>query len=474
MKQWLFLILSIFLLTTAGCSAGKVKSEETSKEKIEVENKEKSEEPAGAVEETTAEKELEQEKESGWWDEETPVYEPENSNVEMTELEQELMKESGLYADNYNEQLAKEKILELPKGLSNDQYKEAILKLVRFDYHEEVEAFLQFDSSVSAGEDRPDEQIEAPEVTGTHFAILLDASGSMNAKNGSGTRMDEAKSAIMSFIEYLPDDSTVSLRVYGHKGTGSDADKALSCASTENIYTGAKDAAQFKKALATVKPAGWTPIGTVLAATKEDIPKDASSAVVYVVSDGIETCGGDPVAEAKKLAGEGIEPIINIIGFQVDNEAQQLLKKVAKAGNGEFTFANSKQDLDKYWKEEYKRLSKAWEEWRNAGMKEASEKQKELMDKADSTGKSIMDKSDIEFKRAEDLLNELFNNEMLEGNESRTAIWQMLYDRKKDVWGYGYHTKVEKWQESYHNGIEEWRRIYYEGNAKWQEYYYKK
>jgi len=441
--------------------------------------RQKNEEQANEEQTTTNEKieadeNIEPQKEITWWEEEDPVYEPENSAVEMTELEQELMKKPGLFAEDFNEQLAKEKILELPKGLSDDQYKEAILKLIRMDYHEAVEAFLQFDTSVSAGEDRPDEQIEAPEVTSTHFAILLDASGSMNAKNGSGTRMDEAKSAILSFIEYLPEDSSVSLRVYGHKGTGSDADKAVSCASTENIYTGAKDAAQLKKALATVKPAGWTPIGKALATTKEDIPDNASAMVVYVVSDGIETCGGDPVAEAKKLAGEGIEPIINIIGFQVDNEAQQLLKEVAKAGNGEFTFANSKQDLDKYWKVEYERLSKAWEEWRNAGLEEASKKQQELMNKAEATGKSIMDNSEEEFKRAEVLLQELADKEIFDNNKSRSAIWKMLYDRKKDVWAYGYDTKNEKWRESYRNGIEEWRRIYYDGNAKWREYYYKK
>ena len=242
----------------------------------------------------------------------------------------------------------------------------------------------------------------------------------------------------------------------------------------ENIYTGTKNTEQLKTALATVKPAGWTPIGKVLSATKEDIPENADSMIVYVVSDGIETCGGDPVAEAKKLAAEGIEPIINIIGFQVDNEAQQLLKQVAEAGNGEFTFANSKQDLDKYWKEEYKRLSEAWEQWRNAGMEAASKKQKELMDKADATGASIMDKSEEEFKRAEDLLQELFDKGIIEDYKNRTAIWQMLYQRQQDVWRYGYHTKTGKWREAYYNGNEEWRRIYYEGNAKWREFYYKR
>ncbi|WP_455678341.1 vWA domain-containing protein, partial [Siminovitchia fortis] len=239
------------------------------------------------------------------------------------------------------------------------------------------------------------------------------------------------------------------------------------------INNGANDAGKVKSALDRVNPAGWTPIGKAIAETKKDIPEDAGSAIVYVVSDGIETCGGDPVKEAKQLAAEGIEPIINIIGFQVDNEAQQLLKEVAKAGNGEFTLANSKQDVEKYWQEEYQRLMDAWEKWQLESLKEVDAKQQDLLKKAEGLGQSVMKKSEKEFKHAEALHAALSKEGIQEEYDITRKVWNLLYDRQKKIWRYGYETGNDVWREAYEGGNKVWREIYHEGNHKWQEYYHK-
>ena len=42
-----------------------------------------------------------------------------------------------------------------------------------------------------------------------------------------GIKMDLAKNAINKYASGLPQDSVISLRVYGHKGTGSDSDKII-------------------------------------------------------------------------------------------------------------------------------------------------------------------------------------------------------------------------------------------------------
>lgn len=454
MRQ-LFLVIFSFCLIAAGCGKTAEKEDKPDKE-ITV-----NAEPQPS------------EKEESWWEKEREEYKLKDLPREVTEEEQLLLKKPGNYSgDAYDEQAAIEKLKELPKGLTTEQYTNAILHLVAEDYHEAVGELIKFDPTISSSGKRPDEEIEEPTVSGVHYAILIDASGSMNAQNKGGTRMEEAKSAIMGFIDVLPKESTVSLRVYGHEGTGSDADKERSCASTETFYNGTLDEKEMKKALDRVKPAGWTPIGKAIAETKKDIPEDAGSAIVYVVSDGIETCGGDPVKEAKQLAEEGIQPIINIIGFQVDNEAQRLLKEVAKAGNGEFTYASSKQDVEKYWQDEYRRLMNAWDKWQNESLREVEKKQKELLDLAESLGGQIMDKSEIEFKRAEALQKSLEDNEIVDYSQSGD-IWSALYDRQKKLWGYGYHTSTDAWREAYQDGNTLWREIYREGNHKWQEYYHK-
>lgn len=456
MKRLLFVILAAGVIV-GGCG----KAEKTKKEP----------EPDQSVEGKTAK---EAEEKDAWWEKEPEVYEPADLPREMTEDEKDLMRKPGEFSgDQYDEQAAIEKLKELPDNLTDDQYAEAIVKLVAEDYHEEVQELIKFDPTIESTGSRPDEEIDEPVVNGVHYAILLDASGSMNAQNKGGTRMEEAKSAIMSFIDVLPKESTVSLRVYGHEGTGSDADKERSCASTETLYNGANDADKVKSALDKVKPAGWTPIGKAIAETKKDIPEDAGSAIVYVVSDGIETCGGDPVKEAKQLAAEGIEPIINIIGFQVDNEAQQLLKEVAKAGNGEFTLANSKQDVEKYWQEEYQRLMDAWEKWKQEGLKEVEAQQQDFLKKAEGLGQSVMKKSEKEFKHAEALHAALSKEGIQEEYDITRKVWNLLYDRQKKIWRYGYETGNDAWREAYEGGNKVWREIYHEGNHKWQEYYHK-
>lgn len=462
----LWAVLFAASLAVAGCGQA-ADGDSEKKESAKTEKTEK-------VEKSEASK---KEEKSAWWEEEHEKFEPTDLPRELTGEEQELMKKPGEYSGlDFDKDKAMEKFKELPDDLTAKQYGEAIIKLVGEDYHEEVEGLVKFDPTIETTGSRPDEEIAEPEVGGgVHYAILLDASGSMNAKNSGGSRMDEAKSAIMGFVDQLPKESTVSLRVYGHKGTGSDADKKLSCSSTENLYSGDVDRNKVRKAIDPVQPAGWTPIGKAIAETKEDIPEDAGSAVVYIVSDGIETCGSDPVAEAKKLAGEGIEPIVNIIGFQVDNEAQKLLKEVAKAGNGTFTYANSKQDVDKYWREENKRLARAWEDWKQEAMDEVDKNKQELMDEANALGKVIMDKSQKEFKHAENIQIDMDKEGVIAEDDysKKRDVWNYLYERKQMAWNYGYHTSKDAWNDAYKGGNEVWRKIYREGNKKFSEFYHK-
>ena len=53
---------------------------------------------------------------------------------------------------------------------------------------------------------------------GRSVALVLDASGSMNAKLPDGmTRIDAAKTAVADLVGKLPGDTRLALRVYGHQ-----------------------------------------------------------------------------------------------------------------------------------------------------------------------------------------------------------------------------------------------------------------
>ncbi|KAA9016012.1 vWA domain-containing protein [Niallia endozanthoxylica] len=180
--------------------------------------------------------------------------------------------------------------------------------------------------------------------------VLIDASGSMKAEVSGGSKMSLAKETIGKFMEQMPEDANISLLAYGHVGTGSDTDKTLSCGAVESVYPlQPYDAGSFSQALNSFNASGWTPLAGAIEKSYELLaPYNTEDYynIVYIVSDGIETCGGDPVAAAKKLQENNIQAKVNIIGFDVDDEGQQQLKQVADAGGGIYATVRDKSELE--------------------------------------------------------------------------------------------------------------------------------
>lgn len=198
--------------------------------------------------------------------------------------------------------------------------------------------------------------------------IILDASGSMGANAGGKTRMEAAKEAITSFAESLPKQANVSLRVYGHKGSGKESDKALSCGSSELVYgLEPYNAAKMQDALAKFQPTGYTPIAFALQEAMKDfsaLSGEKNTNIIYLVSDGIETCGGDPVKVAGELASSDITPIVNVIGFGTDRAGQQQLEAVAEAAGGRFVLIQNQEELQREF-DQAREMADKWWQWKS-------------------------------------------------------------------------------------------------------------
>lgn len=222
--------------------------------------------------------------------------------------------------------------------LGSPNYTEAIEKLENFtpDYDE---PYLPEPERVVEGSENqqspPDKAI-----------ILLDASSSMLLPTGNEIRMDVAKDAVARFAKTVGSQSEVSLVVYGHAGSESDADKELSCNTIEEIYPlGEYDEEKFAQALSSFESRGWTPLAGAISKANEMTQGMEGNITIYIVSDGVETCDGDPIQAAKAFAERHDSHHINIIGFQVDKEAEDQLKKVAEAGNGQYYYAENAEDI---------------------------------------------------------------------------------------------------------------------------------
>ncbi|WP_053364884.1 vWA domain-containing protein [Bacillus sp. FJAT-27245] len=214
----------------------------------------------------------------------------------------------------------------------------------------------------------PGSQDAPAEKRAYNVEILLDSSGSMANKLGSKTRMELAKEAIRKFAASLPKEANISLRVYGHKGTGSEKDKKLSCGSNELVYSPQTfNASELDAALGKFKPAGWTPLAEAIKAAQNDLAAykgKENKNIIYVVSDGIETCGGNPVAAAESLKASGIDPVVNIIGFDVNAKDAQQLEKIAKAAGGVYKNVQDQNGLQSEFQKSVQE-SKAWIDWKS-------------------------------------------------------------------------------------------------------------
>ena len=180
------------------------------------------------------------------------------------------------------------------------------------------------------------------EVT-THIELILDASGSMWAKLGSSTRIEVAKDALGKIIDDLSERKgiAVGLRVYGHR-TNDCKDSKL------EIPIGPLDGKKMKDFIGKIKPKGKTPIAYSLQEAAKDFQKDfTGSKVIILVTDGLESCGGDPCAAAKALAEKGIVSKIHVVGFGMDKKSVSQLECIVKPSGGLLLEANSAAELAK-------------------------------------------------------------------------------------------------------------------------------
>ena len=177
----------------------------------------------------------------------------------------------------------------------------------------------------------------------THIELILDASGSMWAKLGGSTRIEVAKDALGKIIDDLSERKgiAVGLRVYGHRTND--------CRDTKlEIPIGPMDEKKMKAFIGKIKPKGKTPIAYSLQEAAKDFKKDfTGSKVIILVTDGLESCGGDPCAAAKVLAEKGIVSKIHVVGFGMDKKSVSKLECIVKPSGGLLLEANSAAELAK-------------------------------------------------------------------------------------------------------------------------------
>lgn len=152
----------------------------------------------------------------------------------------------------------------------------------------------------------------------TRILFVLDGSQSMLAEWESGTKIRVAQRLLNNMVDSLKELEHVrmALRVYGHQRPVPPQD----CGDTKlEVPFSKNNANKIKQELNSIKPKGTTPIAYSLEMSAGDFPKGSDSRnIIILITDGIESCDGDPCAVSQNLQKKGIILKPFVIGVGLD------------------------------------------------------------------------------------------------------------------------------------------------------------
>lgn len=172
--------------------------------------------------------------------------------------------------------------------------------------------------------------------------IILDASGSMLQRIGSQRRIDIAKQTLTQLTaKAIPSGTPFALRVFGREED--------SCQTDLEIALSALDANAVATKIGSLqaKNNARTPIGGSIEKVSEDLASATGERTVIVLTDGEETCGGDPAAAIQKLRASGTQTRVSIVGFAIDDTALEAsFRQWSDLGGGAYFSAKDANGLN--------------------------------------------------------------------------------------------------------------------------------
>jgi hypothetical protein len=134
----------------------------------------------------------------------------------------------------------------------------------------------------------------------TAIEFILDASGSMLLEEKGEKKIVTAKKMMSVAIESIEQENAItSLRVFGHQKPRNCNAKLIE----QRLGFYPKDQGRVKEMIKEITPVerGMTPIGESLKQSFNSLKEMPGKKRIILITDGEETCKGDPCAEAKRL-----------------------------------------------------------------------------------------------------------------------------------------------------------------------------
>ena len=180
-------------------------------------------------------------------------------------------------------------------------------------------------------------------VSANAVELILDASGSMLQRLDGTRRIEIARNVLTDLVnETIPEGTLLALRVFGHrKPDACDTDLAVPLQPLDRAtVTGVIQSTQAMNL-------ARTPIGDSLALVADDLDDADGQKLIILITDGEETCDGDPAGAIADLKEAGHDVRINIVGFAIDDAALKAeFESWARMGGGLYFNASSAEELE--------------------------------------------------------------------------------------------------------------------------------
>ncbi len=158
----------------------------------------------------------------------------------------------------------------------------------------------------------------------TRILFVLDASGSMaNSWGPNNTaKMATAKTTLTKIVDSVDafDHVKTALRIYGHQSEPTLRD----CEDTKlEVGFSRHSTSYIKQKLDQLRPKGITPIAYSLDQAGGDFPSRPGRNIIILITDGDESCDGDPCKISMKLQRKGIVLKNFVIGIGMTNAVEE-------------------------------------------------------------------------------------------------------------------------------------------------------
>ncbi len=183
-----------------------------------------------------------------------------------------------------------------------------------------------------------------PQKTKTYYSdkpvilFIMDTSGSMSGLQADSniSKIDTAKTSIINTINQIDNNKfNTSLITFNKESCEAD----LIFEPNNNNSNG------LAQKINTIEPQGPTPLAKAIALSGKVLDK-IDKKMIVLLSDGEESCNGDPVEEARILNEKyGINISIQLIGYSVDNKVARKLQAIADINN-EWGYHSAKDPIE--------------------------------------------------------------------------------------------------------------------------------